>query len=44
MREVAALDLRPESHAKLMRDNALALFTRIPRRKAAGARAARPGR
>lgn len=44
VREVAALDLRPESHAKLMRDNALALFTRIPRRKAAGARAARPGR
>jgi len=28
--EVAALDLRPESHRRLMRDNALAVFTKLP--------------
>jgi len=30
--EVAELGLRPESHALLMRDNALRLFTKLPRR------------
>ena len=29
--EVAELGLRPASHAKLMRDNALAVFTKLPR-------------
>jgi hypothetical protein len=28
--EVAALSLRPEAHKRLMRDNALAVFTRLP--------------
>jgi hypothetical protein len=28
--EVAALELRPEAHRRLMRDNALAVFTRLP--------------
>jgi len=36
--EVAALGLRKESHGRLMRDNALRLFTRLPGRKRAGAR------
>lgn len=31
--EVAALNLRPETHAKLMRENALRLFTRIGSRR-----------
>jgi len=31
--EVAALNLRPESHRRLMRDNALAVFTRLPGRR-----------
>jgi predicted TIM-barrel fold metal-dependent hydrolase len=31
--EVAALGLRPEAHARLMRDNALRIFKKIPRRK-----------
>jgi predicted TIM-barrel fold metal-dependent hydrolase len=37
--EVAALDMRPESHRRLMRDNALAVFTKLPgagRRRARG--------
>jgi predicted TIM-barrel fold metal-dependent hydrolase len=41
--EVAALQLRPEAQRRLMRDNALAVFTRLPRPKAArtgGVRAA----
>ena len=45
--EVAALQLRPESHAKLMRDNALAVFDRLPGAKAAAAQRAgkrRPGK
>jgi predicted TIM-barrel fold metal-dependent hydrolase len=29
--EVAGLGLRPESHSLLMRDNALRLFTKLPR-------------
>jgi hypothetical protein len=33
--EIAALGMRPESHQKMMRDNALEVFTRIPRPKAA---------
>lgn len=32
VREIDALGMRPESHRRLMRDNALAVFTRIPRR------------
>jgi predicted TIM-barrel fold metal-dependent hydrolase len=37
--EVKALDLRPESHAKLMRENALAVFDRLPEsQRAAGAK------
>jgi hypothetical protein len=36
---VKALDLRPESHAKLMRENALAVFDRLPEsQRAAGAK------
>ncbi len=31
VREVEALGLRPESHAKLMRENALRIFKRLPR-------------
>ena len=31
--EVAAHGLRPESHARLMRENALRIFKKIPRRK-----------
>lgn len=31
VREVAELDFRPEAHALLMRDNALRVFTRLPR-------------
>jgi uncharacterized protein len=43
--EVAALELRPDSHRRLMRDNALAVFDRLPearRQRAAGARSAAP--
>ncbi|MEN9837242.1 MAG: hypothetical protein RLZ79_910 [Pseudomonadota bacterium] len=40
--EIAALGMRPESHQKMMRDNALEVFTRIPRPKAA--RKAKPQR
>ncbi len=37
--EIAELDFRPESHRKLMRDNALKIFTRLPEsRRAASAR------
>ena len=38
VREVAALELRPESHRRLMRDNALSVFERIPRPKTARTR------
>jgi predicted TIM-barrel fold metal-dependent hydrolase len=31
VREVSELGFRPEAHAKLMRDNALRIFTKIPR-------------
>jgi uncharacterized protein len=31
--EVAAHGLRPEAHARLMRENALRIFKKIPRRK-----------
>jgi predicted TIM-barrel fold metal-dependent hydrolase len=43
--EIAALKLRPEAHAKLMRDNALAVFDRLPeaRRATAAARRRRAG-
>jgi hypothetical protein len=44
--EVAALELRPESHRRLMRDNALAVFERLPearRQRAADARRAARG-
>jgi predicted TIM-barrel fold metal-dependent hydrolase len=30
--EIAALGFRPESHAALMRENALRIFTKMPRR------------
>jgi predicted TIM-barrel fold metal-dependent hydrolase len=30
VKEVADLGLQPESHRRLMRDNALAVFTRLP--------------
>lgn len=39
--EIAALQLRPESHRRLMRDNALAVFTRLPEAKRASARGVR---
>jgi predicted TIM-barrel fold metal-dependent hydrolase len=44
--EIAALELRPESHRRLMRDNALAVFDRLPearRARGAGARIAARG-
>lgn len=31
VREIEALGMRPEAHARMMRDNALAVFTRMPR-------------
>ena len=33
VREVSELGLRPASHAKLMRDNALRIFKKIPRKR-----------
>jgi predicted TIM-barrel fold metal-dependent hydrolase len=39
--EVKALDLRPESYRRLMRDNALAVFDRLPQPRTAAARRAR---
>ena len=41
--EVAELGMRPESHRRLMRDNALAVFTRLPTGRSAR-RKAGPGR
>ena len=38
--EIAALDLRPESHTRLMRQNARAIFTKLPQAK--GLRKAKP--
>jgi len=38
--EVAALDLRPDAHRRLMRENALAVFTRLPEAR----KSARAGR
>ncbi len=42
--EVAALNLWPESHAKLMRENALAVFDRLPGARKASAGAKTPTR
>jgi len=39
--DIAELQLRPESHRKLMRDNALAVFTKLPESKRARAAAAK---
>ncbi len=36
--DIAALNLRKESHRRLMRDNALRLFTRLPGRRPSGVR------
>lgn len=33
VREIDALGMRPESHRRMMRENALTVFTRIPRRR-----------
>lgn len=38
--EIAALGMRPESHRRMMRDNALAVFTRLPRARGPSRKAA----
>jgi predicted TIM-barrel fold metal-dependent hydrolase len=42
--EVKGLNLRPESHAKLMRENAIAVFDRLPEARKAAATAASAAR
>jgi predicted TIM-barrel fold metal-dependent hydrolase len=37
--EIAELGLRPESHRRMMRDNALSVFTRLPAARGARRRA-----